>query len=351
MHGLREQVPLAPLTTLGVGGNARFFLEAASEKTIIEGAAFAEENGLPIFVLGGGSNILVSDQGFPGLVIQVGLTGIAFNQQGSQTLVSAASGESWDALVAASVERQLGGFECLSGIPGSVGGTPIQNVGAYGQDVSETLAAVRCYDRLRQQIVELDSRACAFRYRSSIFNTTHRERYVVLQVTYRLATKGSPKVEYEELHEYFSEAKPKPSLEDVRQAVLAIRTRKGMVIHALDPDSRSAGSFFKNPVLSNDEVMEVIQRIGEVPLIRMQDGRSKIPAAWLIEQAGFRKGDAHGNVGISSRHALAIINRGGATAYEILSFSSEIRTAVRDLAGITLQIEPSLVGFEPPAHT
>jgi UDP-N-acetylmuramate dehydrogenase len=344
--GLSEHVPLAPFTTIGVGGSARYFLEATSERAIIEGAAFARANGLALFVLGGGSNLLVADEGFNGLVIHIALKGTAFNPLGDETEVSAAAGEDWGALVEACVERELAGFECLSGIPGSVGGTPIQNVGAYGQEVSDSLTTVRCYDRLHETIVDMDSSECGFRYRTSIFNTTHRDHYVVLRVSYRLRRDGVPLLKYEDLRQHFTHSKSHPSLREVREAVLAIRSSKGMVIDAGDADTRSAGSFFKNPVLSREEVSDLIQRIGGAPLIALEDGRSKIPAAWLIERAGFRKGETRGRVGISHKHALAIINRGSATAAEILAFSGEIRDAVRDLSGLTLQIEPVLVGFQ-----
>jgi UDP-N-acetylmuramate dehydrogenase len=346
MNGLREQVPLAPFTTLGVGGSARFFLEAASEEAIIDGADFARSIGLPLFVLGGGSNLLIADDGFPGLVIRVAIKGTTFTPLGEGTEVSAAAGEDWDTFVAECLEHRLAGLECLSGIPGSVGGTPIQNVGAYGQEVSDTLTRVRCYDRLHHKIVELDASSCGFSYRKSIFNSSLRDRYVVLRVGYRLRNDGQPLLRFAELRDHFPPSKALPSILEVREAVLSIRSRKGMVIDERDPDSRSAGSFFKNPVLSAEEVSDLVRRFGDVPLIAMDQGRSKIPAAWLIERAGFRKGETKGQVGISSKHSLAIVNRGSATASAIIGFAGDIRDAVLEMSGIRLQIEPVLVGFQ-----
>lgn len=346
MNGLREQVALAPFTTLGLGGSARFFLEAASEDAILEGEDFARDNDLPILVLGGGSNLLISDDGFPGLVIRVALKGISLTAQGDDTEVSAAAGEEWDALVATCIENDLAGFECLSGIPGSVGATPIQNVGAYGQEVSDTLTRVRCYDRLRQKVIEIDPPTCRFRYRTSIFNTSHRDHFVVLRVTYRLRRAGAPLLSYQDLREHFSASKASPSLSDVRQAVLAIRARKGMVIDESDPDAKSAGSFFRNPILNPQEINEVVKRLGDVPRMPMDNGQWKIPAAWLIERAGFRKGEIRGSVGISHKHSLAIVNRGKATASAVLSFATEIRDAVFEISGIRLEIEPVLAGFD-----
>jgi UDP-N-acetylmuramate dehydrogenase len=342
---LREHVSLAPYTTLGIGGEARFFLEARSEASFVDGIRFAHEQGLPLFVLGGGSNLLISDDGFPGLVLRIALEGKSFTPGRTSTEVTAAAGEDWDSLVEDCVGRNLAGFECLSGIPGSVGGTPIQNVGAYGQEISETLIAVRCYDRVQHAVIEIDSAHCRFGYRSSIFNTTHRERYVVLSVLYRLTSDGRPSLRYAELQDHFSSPQ-NAALGDVRHAVLSIRSHKGMVIDPRDPDSRSAGSFFKNPIIDSAGILRISQRLKDIPSVPLSDGRYKISAAWLIERSGLKRGDAKGNVGISTKHALALVNRGNATARELLSFANDIRSAVHEASGINLQLEPVLVGFE-----
>ena len=341
-----ENVPLAPLTTLGVGGPARYFFRARSEPDIAAAFEFARRRDVEVFVMGGGSNILVSDTGFDGLVLQIGIRGIvtaAENDSGASVLVTAAAGEDWDKLVGYCVDRDLAGIECLSGIPGFVGGTPVQNVGAYGQEVSETIVAVRCYDRSTGRILELQNRDCGFAYRSSIFNSTHRNSYIVLAVTFRLVKGGDPKIVYKDLAEHL--AGEVPSLRGTRAAVLAIRGAKSMVIDPGDPNSKSAGSFFKNPIVSADIFDSIASAYGPVPHFPASDGAVKIPAAWLIEKAGFHKGYVLGNAGISTNHSLAIINRGGASAAEIMTLKDRIAAAVHDRFGIELTPEPVFVGY------
>ena len=342
--GFRENVPLAPLTTLGIGGPARFFFEARSEEEVVAALEFARRRSLKLFVLGGGSNVLVADEGFPGLVLRIAIGGISDARQGETALVSAGAGEDWDGVVARCVEENFAGIECLSGIPGSVGGTPIQNVGAYGQEVSDTIVVVRAYDRIDGQIRELTKQDCHFGYRSSLFNTTAHHRYIVLSVTYGLKIGGAPTLRYADLQQLISHQQARPSLQQVRDTVIAIRTRKGMVIDSLDPDSTSAGSFFKNPVVTEAQLNMIRSaQSGEVPFFRLTEGSYKIPAAWLIECAGFSKGDRRGRVGISTKHALALINYGGATAQEILLFADEIKTKVRTMFEVELMTEPVFV--------
>lgn len=338
---IHENVPLAPMTTLQVGGPARFFAEASSEEDVTEAFNYAKIRDIEVFVLGGGSNILVSDAGFNGLVLRIALRGIERN---GETL-TAAAGEDWDAFVDYCVENGLAGVECLSGIPGSVGGTPVQNVGAYGQEVSETIASVRCFDRTAGVFTELTNEQCGFEYRKSIFNSSERDRYVVLSVTYRLDRGGKAKIAYKELIEHFSGAEP--TLTETREAILNIRRTKSMVIEPEDPNSRSAGSFFKNPVISNTMAADIAENllIRDIPQFRVNEQEVKIPAAWLIENAGFSKGHVLGKAGISSNHSLAIINRGGATATEILELKDLIQNAVLERFGIQLQPEPIFIGF------
>ena len=343
---IQEDVPLAPFTTLGVGGPAAYFFRAETEADVIDGVSYAAERGMPLFVLGGGSNILVADAGFDGLVLHIALKGSSARPERDRVCLTAAAGEDWDELVAHCVQNDLAGFECLSGIPGYVGGTPVQNVGAYGQEVSETIVAVRAFDRVEKTTVELTNSDCGFSYRKSIFNTTDRDRYVVLSVSYELRPGGAPKVEYSDLRKALAESEP--DLHSVRETVLRIRRSKSMVIDPADLNSRSAGSFFKNPIVSTDRAADVAAAAGvkDEAMPTFPAGESvKIPAAWLIERAGFSKGYHLGNAGISKNHSLALINRGGATARELVVLRDQIQEAVRVRFGIDLVPEPVMVGF------
>jgi UDP-N-acetylmuramate dehydrogenase len=339
---IQENVGLAPLTTLKVGGPARFFARAESEDDVAAAFAHAAAAGLDVFVLGGGSNVLVSDRGFDGLVIHIALKGI----RSREGLVTALAGEDWDPLVEFCVDRDLAGIECLSGIPGFVGGTPVQNVGAYGQEVSETIVFVRCFDRLSGEIVELSNAECGFTYRKSIFNSSEFGRYVVLSVTYKLEPGGPAKVVYKDLRECFGN--DEPGLTEVRNAVLRIRRAKSMVIDENDPNSRSAGSFFKNPILDKELFDKVSSKAPDhsVPGFPAGDGNVKVPAAWLIERVGFQKGFRLGNAGISANHSLAIVNFGGATAAEIVALKGKIQEGVMREFDIILEPEPVFVGFD-----
>jgi UDP-N-acetylmuramate dehydrogenase len=344
---LHENVTLAPLTTFRIGGPARYFLNASSEEAVRYAIHFAKDKNLPLFVLGGGSNLLVADAGFPGLVVKVGLAGVEWEADGGRTIARVGAGEDWDRFVASCVERDLAGIECLSGIPGSAGGTPVQNVGAYGQEVCEVLVRVRAYDRQTDSIVALSREQCRFTYRSSLFNTTAKDRYIVLQVTYSLENHGAPSMRYPDLQREFEPKSSSPTLREVRSAVRRIRARKAMLLVEGDPDSRSAGSFFKNPIITEEQFVELQNRAGpDVPRYPAAPGKVKTAAAWLIERAGFSKGYSLGPVGLSTRHTLALVNKGGATAEDILRLARQIRETVRDKFGIDLVPEPVLVGFE-----
>ncbi len=342
-------MPLAPLTTLGVGGPARFFVEAAGEDVLIEALNYASARGLEAFILGGGSNILVSDRGFDGLVIRVASKGIAAHDPGpaaGKVLIIAHAGEDWDGFVDHCVSGDLAGVECLSGIPGLVGGTPVQNVGAYGQDVSESIVSVRCFDRREKELVELSNADCGFAYRKSIFNSTERDRYVVLSVTFRLERGGAPKIVYKDLLEHFGDSAP--TLPETRDAVLRIRSAKSMVIDPSDPNSKSAGSFFKNPIVDRQKLSEIAETLSveSVPHFEAGAGLVKIPAAWLIERAGFYKGFSMGNAGISTKHSLALVNRGGAAAADLMALKNSIVETVFGRFAIELVPEPIFVGFD-----
>jgi UDP-N-acetylmuramate dehydrogenase len=346
-----ENIPLAPLTTLQVGGPARFFLEACTESEVREAVVYAGEKRLPLFVLGGGSNLLIADEGWPGLVLKISLAGVEHENQGDSFIFHAASGEPWDKLVECAVSKNCAGIECLSGIPGSVGGTPVQNVGAYGQEVSQSIASVRVLEIASGAVRELSNAKCGFAYRSSIFNTSDRGRYIVLGVTYKLEQNGRPTLAYADLKNYFAGADRPPTLQQVREAVLNIRRSKAMLIVPGDEDCRSAGSFFKNPLVTTAEAARirslVEQRVPGKPLPHFPGtaGEIKLSAAWLVEQSGFPKGYARGPVGISRKHALAIVNRGGATARDVIALKNEIQQKVFDTWGVRLQPEPEFVGF------
>ena len=337
---IQQNVSLAPLTTLKVGGPASFFVRAESESQVVDAFTHAEKNDLKVFVLGGGSNILVSDKGFDGLVIQVALRGI----KTAGSTITAAAGEDWDPFVEYCVSQQLAGLECLSGIPGFVGGTPVQNVGAYGQEVAESIVLVRCFDRRENAIVDLLNSDCGFTYRTSIFNSSHRDRYVVTAVTYALIEHGEPKIAYKDLREHF--AGLQPTLAETREAVLGIRRAKSMVIDPDDPNSRSAGSFFKNPIVDTAKFEKISGGSADVPHFAASDGQVKIPAAWLIEQAGFSKGYRMGKAGISTNHSLALVNFGGASASEIIALKEKIQSVVAAKFDILLHPEPVFVGFD-----
>jgi UDP-N-acetylmuramate dehydrogenase len=351
---IQENIPLAPFTTFGVGGSARYFVEAHSESEVREALEFASAKRLSLFVLGGGSNLVVADAGWPGLVVKVALMGVEFELQGDVGLVFAGAGENWDRLVAQTVDRNCAGLECLSGIPGTVGGTPVQNVGAYGQEVSQTVAYVRVLEIETGKAMDLSKEQCGFVYRNSIFNNRERGRYIVLNVGYRLKKDGEPTLQYADLQKYFGVA-TKPTLREVRDGVQKIRQSKAMLLVPGDEDCRSAGSFFKNPLVSAEEAKRIEalaqQRIPDKVLPRYpgQDGAVKLAAAWLVEQAGFYKGYGRGPVGISRKHTLAIVNRGGATAHDIIALKNEIEQKVLDVWGVHLEPEPVFVGFEQPA--
>ena len=353
---IRENIPLAPYTTLKVGGDARYFAEATDDDDVIEAVRWARARALPLFVLGGGSNLLVSDAGFHGLVLHMSIGGIAHEDHDGKRIYSAGAGVEWDTFVAGAVRDNCAGVECLSGIPGTVGGTPIQNVGAYGQDVSETIVRVCAVDATTLERVEFDPSACGFRYRQSRFNGSEAGRYIVTRVDYALQPGGAPKIAYAELKRHLNDGDGISSLSEVRAAVLAIRRVKGMVLDEEDADSRSAGSFFKNPVVSLVDYDRIAAASAvPVPHFEAYPGEAgpgepkpahvKLAAAWLIEQAGIARGFALGPVGISSKHTLALINRGGATAADMLRMKDFVQQQVRLRFAVELLPEPVMLGF------
>lgn len=344
MKSLEENVSLAKYSTLGIGGPARFFLLAKNKAEIISALSFAKNKNLPAFVLGEGSNTVFSDKGFKGIVIKLGMKKIVFTDSGKARVEA---GASWDEFVAEAVNRKLGGVENLSAIPGTVGSAPIQNIGAYGTEASDTIKEVRAIDREKLEEVTLSKEECGFGYRKSIFNSSRKNQYIITEAVFELAPNGKPNIAYQDLINYFGDKKP--TLKETRAAVLEIRTKKG---HVKPPNGpRSAGSFFKNPLVEK-EVFEKIKdkienRTGSW-FWAQRDGKIKISAARLIEGAGFAKGMRFGNVGISPFHSLVLVTYDAATARELLDFADQIRAKTKHRFNIQLDIEPELAGFKLP---
>lgn len=350
---VEHYVPLAPRCTLGVGGAARFFVRAQDEPSLIDALEWADRGGIVVRVLGSGSNVVIADEGLDGLVIRIGLRGRKTREESESVVeLTLAAGEPWDDAVAYAVGRGFAGLECLSGIPGLVGAAPIQNVGAYGQEVAETVCRVRAYDRMSRAITTLSPDDCGFAYRDSIFKSVAPDRYVILDVTFRLKKSAAPTVRYPELVKRLeAEGKTAPTLEDVRRTVMALRASKSMLLDPGDENRRSCGSFFLNPIIAADELPRIERRVGaqsEMPKFEQPDGQLKLSAAWLIERAGFAKGQRRGPVGLSTRHALAVVCHNGAKSLDVVSFAAEIRDRVRDRFGVTLTAEPTLWGFRDP---
>jgi UDP-N-acetylmuramate dehydrogenase len=354
---IEENKPLAPFTTFGIGGPARWFVETASEEEIAEAAAWAEEYAAKLFVLGGGSNLLIADAGFDGLVLRVALRGISTQiatDPSGDRIYQAAAGEEWDQFVKRMTQAGCAGIECLAGIPGTVGGTPVQNVGAYGQEVASAIERVRAFDLQEHCYVEFAAAECGFAYRRSRFNSEDRGRYIVTRVDYRLTPGGAPTVRYADLQRALSERgaeSGEPSLAEVAALVRRVRQAKGMLLVDGDPNCRSAGSYFKNPVVSEEQLRQ-IAAVSEKAPPRFpagpgseNQGRVKVPAAWLIEQAGFAKGHTLGAAAISSRHTLALVNLGAARAADVLALAEQIAAAVEKRFGLRLEMEPVMVGF------
>jgi UDP-N-acetylmuramate dehydrogenase len=354
---IEENKPLAPFTTFGIGGPARWFVEATSEEEIAEAAAWAEAHAAKLFVLGGGSNLLVADAGFDGLVLRVGLRGISVQDATDLSggrIYQAAAGEEWDQFVERMTQAGCAGIECLAGIPGTVGGTPVQNVGAYGQEVASVLSRVRAFDLQEHSFVEFAASECGFAYRRSRFNSEDNGRFIVTRVDYRLTPGGAPTVRYADLQRALAErgtVSGEPSLSEVAAVVRRVRQAKGMLLVDGDPDCRSAGSFFKNPRVSEEQLRQIAAVSDKAPPrfpagAGVENlGRVKVPAAWLIEQAGFAKGHTLGAAAISSRHTLALVNLGAARAADVLALAEQIAAAVEKRFGLRLEMEPVMVGF------
>jgi len=353
---ITEHAPLAPLSTLGVGGCAKYFLSVSDAAQLPPALDWASHRGLPVFILGGGSNIVFPDEELNALVIKIDIRGIQSSSASGSEFVTTSAGEDWDAFVAWTVSRGCAGIECLSGIPGRAGATPIQNVGAYGQEVSGAIAKVAVFDRRDRMTKEIPGEDCSFGYRTSRFKTTDRDRFIVLSATFWLTPGGKPAVRYKQLETYLAENGIRhPTLRDVRDAVLAVRRSKAMVTDPAEPDSRSCGSFFTNPIVSREQYTDIRsaaeragiispnEQDGTIPAYPCPGGSMKLSAAWLIEQSGMRRGFRHGGAGISRKHSLAIVNCGGASAHDVTGLAALICARVMDKFGVRLQPEPLIL--------
>lgn len=345
---IQQNIPLAPRTTINLGGSAQYYASCTSNEDITDALAWASQHSQRVHVLGGGSNTIFADEGFDGLIIHIQTKGIEVSDDG---LLTVQAGEDWDAVVQYAITHGLAGIECLSGIPGSAGATPFQNVGAYGQEVAETIVRVDAIDRVTQKRISCTNAECAFAYRTSRFKETDRDRYVITSVSFQLDPSGVPAAKYPELQGLLKDVPITPGTEGLRktrEAVLQLRKKKSMVIDPQDPNSVSCGSFFTNPIIPIAQYMEMqkgsTDSIPHYPAGSRDDGTplTKLSAAWLVEHAGFSKGTRRGNVGISDTHSLALVNRGG-TTYEIISLAEEVQENVRMKFGVTLALEPIVV--------
>lgn len=349
---IENDISLANFTTIGLGGKAKFFARCETVEDIKQALAFAKEKNISVHVLGGGSNTIFDDKGFAGLVLHVALSGIIFQDEGEHTLVTVGAGEVWDSVVAQTIERGLAGIECLSGIPGSTGAAPIQNIGAYGQEVAEVLQLVHVLDQHTLKEKDMALGECTFAYRTSVFKQQKKSAYIVLGVTLALRRDGVPTVKYEQLQQELPQdvGSGKDALRQVREAVLRLRRKKSMVLDSNDPNTKSCGSFFINPIVSGAKLAELESHTGDtVPHFEANGGKVKLSAAWLIEQAGFTKGYRKGGVGLSTKHSLALVNFGGTTD-ELLELAHDIQEQVQAKFGVELVREPVAIPYEYPVQ-
>lgn len=364
LSGVEENVLLAPYTTFKIGGPAKYFCIARSADEMVRAVRAAVENGVRFFVLAGGSNILVSDEGFDGLVILNEIREFRAEIQDGRAVVTAGAGESWDEIVARCVVKDFAGIECLSGIPGKVGSAPVQNIGAYGQSVGEVVESVEAVDSQSGERLTFNKTQCEFEYRTSIFKKM-QGRYIITQITFALKPSGAPLIVYHDLQEYFMVHNPSlrrladplilrggdgglPSLAEVRRAVIEIRAKKGYVIMPEYECYKTAGSFFMNPIIAPEQFQKlqtVISGCADPWYWRLENGAVKVSAACLLQNAGFSKGYRRGDVGISPKHALSLVNFGNATAREVVAFADEIKARVQEKFNIKLEEEVQFIGF------
>lgn len=353
---IKKDVILSDYTTIGLGGKAKYFLSCRTVNDIYHALEFAKENKLPVQVLSGGSNVIFQDSGYNGLILKIDLKGIEINEGDNHVYIKVKSGENWDEFVRMTINKSLSGAECMSGIPGSAGATPIQNVGAYGQEVKDIIRSITAIDRNTLNTIIFNnfnnSKDCGFDYRTSRFKTDDKDKFIITDVTFHFRKNKEPEIKYPELQKYIqsnidfnSLLTLKDKLTEIRKAVITLRKKKSMITDNSDPNSKSCGSFFMNPVLTEKEFLEFKSRVNQdfmnFPFYKAGNNY-KIPAAWLVEQAGFRKGYIKDGAGISENHSLAIINRNG-TAKDVLLLASDIEKKVFEKFGIELQIEPVII--------
>jgi UDP-N-acetylmuramate dehydrogenase len=338
---IRTDEPLAPKTSIGIGGHARYYYEAETVDQFRAVLAWARAQGIPVLILGGGSNILFPDEVIEALVLSIGIRRMEQEDRGGTVRLTVGAGLTWDQVVEKAVARNWAGIECLSGIPGRVGAAPIQNIGAYGQELADVLVSVQALDLATMEEVRFDRQQCGFGYRTSVFKGVATGRYAILSITLDLEIDGKPCLRYPDLA---GRLKQGAGLQEVRETVLAVRSAKSMVINAEDPNSRSCGSFFVNPILDEAEYrIFLLKNPGEHPCFPANDGDVKLSAAWLIEHSGFPKGMVRGNVGLSANHCLAVINRGGGTYAEVLDLMAELRAGVWERFSVRLEPEPVII--------
>jgi len=333
-----KNVLLAPFTTMGIGGPCQFFYEPQSRDALKWCVQWAHDRQIPVLILGGGSNLLIPDEGFPGLVLRMALKGRSFVEDGENVILTVMAGENWDDVVSETVARGLAGLECLSGIPGKCGAAPIQNIGAYGQDVSQTIVKVETLHLDTMKLEERSNALCGFRYRHSIFKGSARGRHIITAVSFQLRRNGAPTIRYPDLKARLAHG---ATLQDVRNVVLEVRRNKSMVFDLEDPNSHGCGSFFTNPILSEEAYAAFAKRAPQShPRFPAEPGTVKLSAAWLMEHSGFIKGYGHGSVGLSQNHCLAIVNRGGGKARDVLALVKDIQEGVHARFGVDLIPEP-----------
>ena len=350
---IRSDVPLAPRTTLELGGPARFLAEITDAGDALAALEWAKVKALPVFVLGGGSNLVVADLGFAGLVLHMKMRGVRWSEKAGELRAEIAAGEVWDNVVCAAAERELWGIECLSGIPGTAAAAPVQNIGAYGQEVAESLRSVRVLDRATLGTREMAPDECDFGYRTSLFKR-QPDRFVILSVTLGFPAGSKPSLRYAELASALADQES-PSPLAVRDMVLALRRKKSMVWDESDPNHRSAGSFFTNPIVSAELAAQITHRCvaaglmadpSGMPCFSLPDGRVKLAAGWLIERAGICKGLRMGAVGVSTRHALALVHHGGGSTADLVRLARHVRSTVFDRFAVELEPEPVFLGLD-----
>jgi len=351
---LQEKTKLSNLTTIKLGGEASKFVECNNSKDILGALKYAKENNLKVWILGGGSNTIFSDKGFDGVVLKMDLKGVEFKGSGDSVIAKAGAGENWDEFVSLCARKGLAGVEALSGIPGSVGAAPIQNIGAYGAEVGDTISCVKAIDRETLEEVEFANDECMFKYRNSRFKKADKNRYIITSVEFRLIKEGAPIIRYPELQKQVAEkfgdelGAGGEAIRAVREIILKLRKNKSMVVDDDDPNSQSCGSFFTNPILSHDEFRLLEQKFrnadgeGEIPTFPVEGEDVKVPAAWLIEESGFEKGFKHKGAGISEKHTLALVNYGEKTS-DILELADLIQNKVLQKFGVELEKEPIVV--------